>query len=155
MEYRINITIMLICTGITFIYIKEKLSYYQLSDEYETLFNYVQNFEEWIEKEQLNRHEYKNQLAVLRSIAKDKKVINKIDEILEDNINIEGEVVSQLKDLPKGGLKGLIYYKVAIAQKKKIKLIVDISLKSKSYLQKLSKSQIKDICKLIGIYFDY
>ena len=51
-------------------------------------------------------------------------------------------------------MKGLIYYKVAIAQKKKIKLIVDISLKSKSYLQKLSESQIKDICKLIGIYFD-
>ena len=152
--YISNVIIIIIFTVITIIFIQSKNKYRTLSDEYDNLFNYVQNFEEWIEKEQLNRHEYKNQLAVLRSIAKDKKVINKIDEILEDNINIEGEVVSQLKDLPKGGLKGLIYYKVALAQKKKIKLIVDISLKSKSYLQKLSESQIKDICKLIGIYFD-
>ena len=153
-NYFANIVAVIIFITVDIIYIQSKNKYKTLSDEYDNLFNYVQNFEEWIEKEQLNRHEYKNQLAVLRSIAKDKKVINKIDEILEDNINIEGEVVSQLKDLPKGGLKGLIYYKVAIAQKKKIKLIVDISLKSKSYLQKLSKSQIKDICKLIGIYFD-
>ncbi len=152
--YIANVIIIIIFTVITIIFIQSKNKYRTLSDEYDNLFNYVQNFEEWIEKEQLNRHEYKNQLAVLRSIAKDKKVINKIDEILEDNINIEGEVVSQLKDLPKGGLKGLIYYKVALAQKKKIKLIVDISLKSKSYLQKLCESQIKDICKLIGIYFD-
>lgn len=152
--YIANVIIIIIFTVITIIFIQSKNQYKSLSTEYDNLFNYVQNFEEWIEKEQLNRHEYKNQLAVLRSIAKDKKVINKIDEILEDNINIEDEVVSQLKDLPKGGLKGLIYYKVAIAQKKKIKLIVDISLKSKSYLQKLSESQIKDICKLIGIYFD-
>ena len=152
--YIANVIIIIIFTVITIIFIQSKNQYKSLSTEYDNLFNYVQNFEEWIEKEQLNRHEYKNQLAVLRSIAKDKRVVNKIDEILEDNINIEGEVVSQLKDLPKGGLKGLIYYKVAIAQKKKIKLIVDISLKSKSYLQKLSESQIKDICKLIGIYFD-
>lgn len=152
--YIANVIIIVIFTSITIMFIQSKNKYKTLSDEYDNLFNYVQNFEEWIEKEQLNRHEYKNQMAVLRSIAKDKKVINKIDEILEDNINIEGEVVSQLKDLPKGGLKGLIYYKVAIAQKKKIKLIVDISLKSKSYLKKLSESQIKDICKLIGIYFD-
>lgn len=153
-NYFANIMAVIIFTTITFIFLQNKNRYKTLSDEYDNLFNYVQNFEEWIEKEQLNRHEYKNQLAVLRSLAKEKKVINKIDEILEDNINIEGEVIHQLKDLPKGGLKGLIYYKVAIAQKKQIKLIVDISLKSKLYLQKLSESQIKDICKLIGIYFD-
>lgn len=153
-NYFANMVAVIIIIAVTIIYIQSKNNYKTLSDEYDNLFTYVQNFEEWIEKEQLNRHEYKNQLAVLRSIAKDKKVINKIDEILEDNINIEGEVVSQLKDLPKGGLKGLIYYKVAIAQKKKIKLIVDISLKGKTYLQKLNESQIRDICKLIGIYFD-
>ena len=153
-NYFANMVAVIIFISVAIIYIQSKNKYQTLSDEYDNLFNYVQNFEEWIEKEQLNRHEYKNQLAVLRSIAKDKKVINKIDEILEDNINIEGEVVSQLKELPKGGIKGLIYYKVALAQKKKIKLIVDTSLKSKSYLQKLSENQIKDICKLIGIYFD-
>ena len=139
---------------IAYIFIDNQNNYKKLSSKYDSLFNYVQNFEDWIEKEQLNRHEYKNKLAVIRTITKDKKVINKIDEILEDSINIEDEIVSQLKDLPKGGLKGLLYYKVAIAQKKRIKLIVDVSIKNKSHLQKLTENQIRDICILIGIYFD-
>ena len=91
---------------------------------------------------------------MLRTLAKDKKVKSKIDELLDDNINIEDEVVNKLKDLPKGGLKGLMYYKAAIAQKKQIKLVVDVSLKPKTKFKNLSEDQIKTICKLIGIYFD-
>ena len=149
-----NFVILISFLVIAYIFIENQNNYKMLSSKYDSLFNYVQNFEDWIEKEQLNRHEYKNKLAVIRTITKDKKVINKIDEILEDSINIEDEIVSQLKDLPKGGLKGLLYYKVAIAQKKRIKLIVDVSIKNKSYLQKLNENQIRDICILIGIYFD-
>ena len=149
-----NIIILFAFAVVTNIYIDSKNDYKVLSDEYDVLFNYVQNFEDWIEKEQLNRHEYKNQLAVLRTVAKDKKVKSKIDEILDDNINIEDEVVNKLKDLPKGGIKGLMYYKAAIAKKKKINLVVDVSLKSNSKLKKLDESQMKIICKLIGIYFD-
>lgn len=153
-NYKTNIIIMIVFISTTFIYLESKNSYKILSDEYDTLFSYVQNFEDWIEKEQLNRHEYKNQLAVLRSITKDKKVIDKIDDILEDNINIEDQVVHRLKELPKGGLKGLMYYKVAIAQKNKIHIDVDVSIKKKSILNKLNEQQIKILCKLIGIYFD-
>ena len=126
----------------------------KLTTDYDNLFKYIQNFEEWIEKEQLNRHEYKNQLAVLRTLSKDKKVKNKINEILEDNINLEGEIINQLKKLPKGGIKGLMYYKLVIAQKNKINLVVDVSIKKKSVLNNLTEKQISDLCKLIGIYFD-
>lgn len=152
--YISNLVILISFSVIAYIYIDSKNDYKVLSDEYDSLFEYVQNFEGWIEKEQLSRHEHKNQLAVLRTLAKDKKVKSKIDELLDDNINIEDEVVNKLKDLPKGGLKGLMYYKAAIAQKKKIKLVVDVSLKSKTKFKNLSEEQIKTICKLIGIYFD-
>lgn len=153
-SYIINLTIMVILVLIAYIFIQSRNSYNQLSDEYDTLFSYVQNFEEWIEKEQLNRHEYKNQLAVLRSLTKEKEMINKIDEILEDNINIKGDVVHKLKELPKGGIKGLMYYKVVLAQKQKLNLEIDISLPKKANLRKLSENQIRTICKLIGIYLD-
>lgn len=152
--YITNSIIMATIGIIAYIFIQNKNNYNQLSDEYDTLFGYIQNFEDWIEKEQLNRHEYKNQLAVLRCLTTEKKVKNKIDEILEDNINIEGEVVHKLKELPKGGLKGLMYYKAAIAQKNKIKLMVDVSLQRKTLLNNLTEEQIKVLCKLIGIYFD-
>lgn len=136
------------------IYIQEKNSHTILSKEYETLFNYIHNFEEWIEKEQFNRHEYKNQLAVLRCLSTEKKVKDKIDEMLEDNINLEGKVIHELKMLPKGGIKGLMYYKSAIAQKNKIDLTVNVSIELKSLLNKLTDEDIKTICKLIGIYYD-
>lgn len=153
-NYFVNITIMLIFFILAYLFIKSKNSYDRLNVEYENLFTYVQNFEDWIEKEQLNRHEYKNQLAVLRCLTSEKKVKDKIDEILEDSINIEGQVVHQLKMLPKGGIKGLMYYKSAIAQKNKIDLEVDVSLETHSILEKLSEKDIKTLCRLIGIYFD-
>jgi two-component system, LytTR family, sensor histidine kinase AgrC len=152
--YLINIMVMLIFFILTYLFIRSKNSYDKLNSEYESMFSYVQNFEDWIEKEQLNRHEYKNQLAVLRCLTSEKKVKDKIDEILEDSINVEGEVVHQLKTLPKNGIKGLMYYKSAIAQKNKIDLTVNISLEVNSILFKLSEKEAKVLCHLIGIYFD-
>ena len=153
-EYLINFIVTIIFSIIAYCYIKSKNEYNKLSVEYDNLFFYVQTFEEWIEKEQLNRHEYKNQLAVIRCLTKEKKVKDKIDEILEDNINIDDQCLTNLKQLPKGGMKGLMYYKAAIAQKKKIKLSTDISIESKGLLSKLSEKDMKTLCKLIGIYFD-
>ena len=152
--YFINLIVIMVFIVIMFIYIQGKNDYKKLSDEYDNMFIYVQNFEDWIEKEQLNRHEYKNQLAVLRCLTKEKKVKDKIDEILEDNINIESQEVTNLKNLPKGGIKGLMYYKAAIAQKQKINLTTDVSINDKGILTKLSEKQVRILCKLIGIYFD-
>lgn len=154
LDYYIAIILIILLSIITYIFIKGRINYNQLTEEYDALFNYIQNFEEWIEKEQLNRHEYKNQLAVIRSITKDKKVIKKIDEILEDNIDIKDEVIHKLKDLPKGGIKGLMYYKVALAQKQKLNVEIDVSLKAKSIINRLNESQVRVLCKLIGIYLD-
>ena len=153
-EFFINTTIMILLIILLGIFFNERSEMVRISNEYDTLFSYTQNFEDWIEKEQLNRHEYKNQLAVLRCLTKEKKVKNKIDEILEDNINIEEQAVTNLKNLPKGGIKGLMYYKAAIAQKNKVNLITDVSLERNGILTKLSEKDIRILCKLIGIYFD-
>lgn len=153
-KYFINFIIMFLLAEILYIFIKEKIKYSQLNDKYNMLFGYVQNFEEWIERDQLNRHEYKNQLAVIRSITKDKSVIKKINDLLDDNIKIKGDAVYKLKELPTGGLKGLMYYKVAIAQKQNINIEVDVSLKRKSEFKKLNEHKIKVLSNLIGIYFD-
>ena len=159
-NYRINykiITDILILVSllvITLIFVKNKDTYNKLSREYDVLLSSVENFEEWIEKEQFIRHEYKNQLAVLYAMTNDKEVKNKISEMIAQNIKIEDNTVQSLKELPKGGLKGLLYYKVIVAQKNKIKLTIDVSINKKSILTKLSKKQINELSKVIGIYFD-
>lgn len=153
-EYIVNFLIFIIFTIITCIFIENQNKYKKLEEEYDILFNYIQTFEGWIEKEQLNRHEYKNQLAVIRCLTKEKKVKDKIDGILEDNINIEDQAVTNLKNLPKGGIKGLMYYKAAIAQKQKVHLTTDVSINENGILSKLPEKDIRVLCKLIGIYFD-
>ena len=132
----------------------ERNNYERLSDEYENLFNYVHIFEDWIEKEQFTRHEYKNQLAVLRSMTKDKKVKEKIDSIIEDFINLDGEIVNQLKYLPNGGLKGLLYYKIAIANKSNINISTDIDEVAGKMLTEIKDEKLKTLTKLVGIYTD-
>ena len=129
----------------------ERNSYDRLVNDYDNLFDYVKIFEEWIEKEQFTRHEYKNQLAVLRCMTKEKKVKNKIDSIIAENINIDGDVINELKYIPNGGIKGLIYYKVAIAKNKKIDLEIDVSSTVTKAFKKLNKNQIEVLSKLLGV----
>ena len=152
--YFSNIILVIIFFIILYIFIIDKTKYTDLIKKYDNLFIYVQNFEDWIEKEQLNRHEFKNQLAVLRSVTKDTNTRKKIDEILKDNIEIEDEIIDQLKKLPKGGIKGLMYYKSAIAQKNKLNLVIDVSINNNSALNHLNKNDTQTLCKLIGIYYD-
>lgn len=152
--YFSNIILVIIFFIILYIFIIDKTKYTDLIKKYDNLFIYVQNFEDWIEKEQLNRHEFKNQLAVLRSVTKDTNTRKKIDEILKDNIEIEDEIIDQLKKLPKGGIKGLMYYKSAIAQKNKLNLVIDVSINNNSALNHLNKKDTQTLCKLIGIYYD-
>lgn len=153
-SYFANIFIILTLIVFCYIFINENNQYNKLNDEYDNLFKCIQTFEDWIEKEQLNRHEYKNQLAVLRCMTKEKKVKDKIDNIISDNININNATINQLKSIPSGGLKGLLYYKFVIAEKSKINLEIDISLNNKNILYKLVEEKMKIVCSLIGIYFD-
>lgn len=149
-----NFLIFLIFFLLVIILVGEKNSYVKLSDDYENLFHYVKIFEDWIEDEQLIRHEYKNQLAVLRCLTKEKKVKNKIDDIISDTINIDNHMINQLKNLPSGGLKGLLYYKIAVARNNDINIEVDVSQDASPILNTLNQDELKIISKLIGIYCD-
>lgn len=148
----IAIIVSLVIMGI--IFINNKNIYHKLSNEYDILLSSVSTFEEWIEKEQFTRHEYKNQLAVIYALSSEKEVKKKIEEIIDQNLNIKDEEVNHLKDLPKGGLKGLLYYKTIVAENNKLKITVDVSIKEKGILQKLSKSKINSLAKIIGILYD-
>ena len=137
-----------------YFYISEKANYEKLNDEYNILFDYVQNFENWIDDEQMYRHELKNNLSIIRNMTSNKKIIEKIDEMLKFSIIIEDKDIEDLKNIPKGGLKGLLYYKVALAKNKKVKMVVEVSPKVKTILQKVPNKKFKDICIILGIYLD-
>ena len=154
LAFTTNSMILVILFLLTVILIGERNNYDKLFSKYDNLFNYVRVFEDWIENEQLIRHEYKNQLAVLRCMTKEKEVKEKIDSIISNNINIDGEMIGQLKNLPSGGFKGLLYYKIAVARNSKVNIDVDVGSDVAKRLKKFNKEELEILSKLIGIYCD-
>ena len=154
LEYIINILGMASLFLLMLILVMEKNKYDKLNTEYDSLFEYVQNFEDWIEKEQLNIHESKNQLVTLQSMVKNKKAKDYINTILNETSDFNRNDIEQLKNVPKGGLKGLLYYKILLSQKEGITITTDVSPKVYDEIKKLQIKKLKDLCRLIGIYFD-
>lgn len=137
------------------IFFREKYERVKLINKYDQLFEYVQTFENWLDNESMNNHESKNQLATLREMVKhNKKAIEYIDNIIKETINTESKNTIKLKNIPKGGLKGLLYYKITIAENNKITLFVDVSNKVEPKLLKLTADENKMLCRLVGIFFD-
>lgn len=153
-NYIVNLIILTIFFVLFYIYIKERFSYEKLNSQYDSLFNYVQTFEEWIEDEQDSRHDLKNNLASLRGMTAEKELIDKIDEMLKQSIKIEKKWIEQLKYIPKGGLKGLLYYKLARAKEHKVSIVTEISSNVTEKIEKVNREDLKDVSKVVGIYLD-
>lgn len=150
----LSIMIIIIFLILYYIYMEECNSYDNLKDEYDKLFDCIQNFENWIDDEQLYRHEMKNNLSIIRGMTRNKKIINKIDEILDMSIIVDDEVIETLKNLPKGDLKALLYYKMAVSKKNGINIIFEVSEHITKKLKKMDKAKIRELCIILGIYLD-
>ena len=133
---------------------EERNNYEKLKDEYNTMFSYVQTFEDWIDNEQMYRHELKNNLSIIRNLTNKKEIDKKIDKMLKMNMVIDDNYIETLKEIPKGGLKGLLYYKLALALKANINIYIDVSPKIKGKISKLDKDLLESLCIVLGIYID-
>lgn len=154
-QYIITVIITVFILILTIIYIKSKNDNDKLQEQFDYLYNYSENYEDWITKEQLNIHENKNQLIVLRDMVKgNQKAVDYINEILEEDFVLEDKWLGQLSNVPKGGLKGLLYYKLIIIEKNNLNFCVDISKNAKIQLKRIQKEQLKDISHMIGIFID-
>ena len=136
------------------IYIRNKNRYKELKDSYDNLFDHACLYEEELEKDTLLRHEYKNQLAVIKGLTKNKKVSNHINQILESNKKEELINIKGLNNLPKGGLRGLFYYKITTIRKNNIDFSIDISKNVKGYLSKITLEDMKTLTYILGIFCD-
>lgn len=153
-SYIITSIIITMLLVLYYLYVKECNSYTSLNQEYNTIFKYIQTFEDWIDNEQMYRHELKNNLSIIRNMTKNKEIIAKIDDMLKFSIILDENDIECLKDIPKGGLKGLIYYKIAISKNNNINIVTDVSPKISSKLKKINEQELKRICIILGIYID-
>lgn len=139
-------------------FFKEKKDNARLSSEYDQLLDYVKTYEEVIEEKSKNQHEYNNQLILIREMLgnRNKKVREYIDQILSiENEQSKSNWLNKIKNIPNGGLKGLIHYKIVEMQKKKIKLYIDINENvDNKKINKYLTDNLNDISKIIGVYLD-
>lgn len=150
----------LFCVGV-FIFIigffKEKTNNNKIVSEYDQLLNYVKTYEKLLEEKSKTEHEYKNQMLVIKSLisAKDKEAIKYIDKHLNsENKQLNQEWLNKLKNIPQGGLKGLIYYKIEEMLFKNINIYVDISKELEKANLNNYFHNLYDISKIIGVYLD-
>ncbi len=130
--YIITFASMVIFFILYYIFINERNNYDKLKNEYNIIFSYIQTFEEWIDNEQLYRHELKNNLSIIRNLTNKQEINKKIDKMLNMSIIVDQECIEVLKD----------------------KFYIDISPKIKNKLNKLNKNLIENICIILGIYID-
>lgn len=136
-------------------FFKEKATKNKLIYEYDQLMEYIKTYESLLDEKNKNQHEYKNQLAVIRVMVKDKKTIAYIDSLLQNETEEDLETINKLKYIPKGGLKGLIYYKLESMKKKKINAYINVSSELKSNkLWKTCDNNLQQISKVLGVYLD-
>ncbi len=153
--YYLMFFIIAVFLALSYIYINEKNERIELDKRYGSLLEYSCTFEEWIEQEGLNRHEYKNQLSVLKDLCHSRKAKEYIDDILDlNNLSNDENKISGINYLPNGGIKGLLYYKSVLLTKNKINYMIDISKNIKPEDFNLNISDIRVLTQMLGIFID-
>lgn len=131
----------------------------QLMTEYDNLLTFIKKYEAEIDKQRTLRHETKNQFLIIKSKIIDKEndsaIIDYIDELLNDDRKVKHSEYAKLKYLPSNGIRGLFYFKLALAQDKGININVTISDKMEnSFLKDMDASNFNQIGKILGVYLD-
>ena len=139
-KYIINIIIMISYIIIAAIFFKDKLEYNFLEEKYDALFDYFSELAENIDDLNLTTHEYKNQIAIVGNYLDNReyKEARKYIDDISSSINKDEGLLVNLKDIPKGGLKGLLYYKIVVAKNQKVEIVLDAGKNIKALLLDLS-----------------
>lgn len=139
-------------------YFEQKSGNNKLNIEYTQLLEYVKTYEDEVVDKSKKQHEYKNQLIIIDNLisktnkkAKEylKKVLNNVEDVTDNDWLVK------LKNLPSGGIKGLIHFKIKKMMDKKISVFVyvDKKLSKKDIWENIEKN-LEDISRILGVYLD-
>lgn len=138
--------------------LRQKIDNENMFKKYDDLLTIMKNYESDIEEQRTINHESKNELLTIRSKLSeenDKELCSYIDSIIGDKKSVKSAKFSKFKYLPSNSLKGFFYYKFIEAEKRGIKVSLNISkLVENSYLGDMKTKDFKDLTRIIGVYLD-
>lgn len=146
---------------ILFYLFKQKIDGDTLKNRYDELLEIMKIYENDVEEQRTIFHETKNEFMIVRCKIDDKEdnqsIMQYIDSILDEKNKKKTSMIkyAKFKYLPSNGLKGFFYYKFMEAEKKNIKVSVNISKNiENSFLGELETNDFKQLTRIIGVYLD-
>ena len=160
----INWAFIIFITYITFKFIDEKNKLLiqtnrtlQYKAENDALINNLHEYEKLADQHRMLNHENKNQLLAIKQMINNNEdgVISYIDKLLKTKVPDDQSLLANTKRIPSGGLQGIIYQKMLIIKKAKIKHSLNISRELKNLdFKKLDIDTNVDVCKIVGVFLD-
>lgn len=151
-----NLFLFFIIFNLVFILFHEKEKHNDLEKNYKNIVEYSEFTEGLLTEYKSFVHEYKNKLLIIKSLTDKKKELQKyIDTLLEEKVVNHYRWLSELKNIPIAGAKGLINFK--LLQMKELKIDVEIYISEEIAKIKdnfLTNKEKNDLYTLLGIILD-
>lgn len=126
--------------------------------EYDTLMNYVDDYEHIMDNQRKNQHEYKNQLIIIQDLISNRnvKAKNYIKSLLKESENDKNSIyVINLSKISLSGIKGLLYYKLNQMIRQGIEVYVNVECENgQSEIWDICENNLKDLSRILGVYLD-
>jgi two-component system sensor histidine kinase AgrC len=156
-DYTLNILIQALFCLIIYFLMKEKDDNIILSSKYEQMINYLENYEKELSKKSMIIHEFKNQLVAIKGFndGNNIQLDQYLETIIKENQTESSKLLKNMENVPKGGLKGLIYYKLSYLADEKINVLINVSSNVKKNLfNRIDSNLYKEHLKIVGILLD-
>ena len=154
---KINIMLVIIYIIVIIKYLIIKYRYNKVSNEYCNIVNSFNEYESMIDKYRILNHENKNQLLTIRSmiVKKEENIPMYIDTLIDTTINDNEKLMFETNIIPSGGLRAIIYSKMAYMKDINIKPILDVERSIRKIdLTNINNNLMVNICKIIGVFLD-
>lgn len=142
---------------IVYMLLNEKNQNISVKNENKILISSLNEYEKMLDYQRIANHENKNQLLVIKSMMEknDTKLIEYINEIIEEKREDSEVIYTKAKRIPSGGLQGLVYQKMLVMQENKIEINLNINKDVRKIdLLNISSKLNYDICRIVGVILD-
>ncbi len=156
-DFLLNLIFITFISILFVLVLNTKNEVYNLNKANKQMMKYLNRYENIITNQGKINHEFKNQLLVIKGYAETD--INDLKKYLieitnEISSNKSKYLISQLNNLPNGGLKGLIYYKISEIEEASLKYEIYVDKKVKTYFSKADEKFNIKLTKVLGVCLD-
>lgn len=153
----VNVIFILVYSYIVYLLLNEKNENVKFKEENQTLLGHLNEYEKMLDYQRVSNHENKNQLLVIKTMASknNTRLLNYLDEIIQEKRADDEILYTRAKNIPSGGLQGLVYQKMLLMKENYINVDLNVSREVRKIdLLKINSKTNYDVCRVMGVLID-